>query len=127
MRQSRNGLRPVTIAKYMVDESKWEKGYLHKFVTEGSMDGGIDSYAIVELENGTVTQGDAYRIRFDDVEEPKLEPEEVTFYCKECGADMDAQTDIANEGLCDPCNEGQKEMWAAEQKHEAYEYRDMKL
>ena len=56
-----------------------------------------------------------------------IKPEEVTFYCKECGDEMNAQTDIANEGLCDPCNQGQKEMWAAEQKHEDYEYRNMKL
>jgi hypothetical protein len=67
----------------------------------------------------------------DEIEYPlwehEIEPEEVTFYCNDCGADMNAQTDIANEGLCDPCNEGKKEMWAAEQKHEAYEYRNMKL
>lgn len=60
-------------------------------------------------------------------ESEKLKPEDVIFYCSDCESEINAQTDIANEGLCDPCNEGQKEMWAAEQKHEAYEYRDMKL
>ena len=67
-REPRNGLRPVSIAKYMVPKEEWVKGYLHKFTTEGNMENGIESFAIIELENGEVTQADAYNIKFDDVE-----------------------------------------------------------
>jgi hypothetical protein len=59
--------------------------------------------------------------------ERKIEPEEVTLQCSQCHGDIDVQQDVDNEGMCDPCTNAQNEMWAAELKHEAYEYRDMKI
>lgn len=57
----------------------------------------------------------------------KLEPEEVTFTCDDCERVISAQEDVDNEGLCDNCMGGKNEMWAAELKHEEYEFRNMKL
>jgi hypothetical protein len=64
MRLPRNGLRPVT-AKYF---NKTLEGYFHCFCQEGSNDEGIGTYAIVELEDGTVRQLDTCHLKFDDVE-----------------------------------------------------------
>ena len=71
--------------------------------------------------------GKPFLISSQSNEQMDLEPEEVTFYCKDCGDEMIAQTDIANEGLCDPCNRGQNEMWAKEHTHQEYEYWNSKL
>jgi hypothetical protein len=67
MREKRNGLRPITAIRYK-DELK---GYFHCFGQEGSLEEGIYTYATIELENGTITQVDAYQMKFDDVEESK--------------------------------------------------------
>lgn len=64
MREKRNGLRPVTAIQY----TKELKGYFHCFGQEGNLEDGIGMYATIELENGTVTQVDAYQMKFDDVE-----------------------------------------------------------
>jgi hypothetical protein len=77
----------------------------------------------VQLHNEVII----LKMELSNLKEPKLEPEDVTFYCNNCEAEISAQIDIANEGRCNPCNEGQNEMWAKEMRHEAYEYRDMKL
>lgn len=67
MRNPRNGLRPVTAKQY----SKELKGYLICFNQEGNLEDGIGLYAAIELEDGKVTQVDAYNVKFDDVEEQK--------------------------------------------------------
>lgn len=63
MREKRNGLRPITATRY--NESLI--GYFHCFGQEGSLEEGIYTYAVIELEDGTVTQVDAYQMKFDDV------------------------------------------------------------
>lgn len=63
VRGSRNGLRPISATNYKEDL----KGYFHCFSQEGSLEDGIGLYATIELEDGTVTQVDAYQIKFDDV------------------------------------------------------------
>lgn len=64
MRQARNGLRPVTAILYQEEL----KGYFHCFSQEGSLEEGIGTYATIELEDGTVKQVDAFKMKFDDVE-----------------------------------------------------------
>ena len=64
MRESRNGLRPITATSY----GEELKGYFHCFGQEGNLEEGIGTYATIELEDGTVRQVDAYKMKFDDVE-----------------------------------------------------------
>lgn len=64
MRESRHGLRPVTALQY----KKELKGYLICFNQEGSLEDGIGLYAAIELEDGSVTQVDAYNVKFEDVQ-----------------------------------------------------------
>jgi hypothetical protein len=64
MRDKRNGLRPVTAKRYKEEL----KGYFHCFGQEGNLEEGVGTYATIELEDGTVTQVDAYNMKFDDVE-----------------------------------------------------------
>jgi hypothetical protein len=64
VREKRNGLRPVTAKRY----NDILKGYFHCFGQEGSLEEGIGMYATIELEDGTITQVDAYQLKFDDVE-----------------------------------------------------------
>ncbi|MEH7126336.1 hypothetical protein V7122_13155 [Bacillus sp. JJ1532] len=64
MRKARNGLRPVTAISYQQEL----KGYFHCFSQEGSLEEGIGTYATIELEDGTVRQVDAFKMKFDDVE-----------------------------------------------------------
>lgn len=68
MRKSRNGLRPITATR----NTETLVGYFHGFAHEGSLEDGIGVYATIELEDGTVTQVDAYRMKFDDVEPSKV-------------------------------------------------------
>lgn len=64
MRESRNGLRPVTVR-----EGKTEfKGYLVGFNQEGNMQDGIHYYAAIEGMDGGISQYCAYDVQFDDVE-----------------------------------------------------------
>jgi hypothetical protein len=65
-REPRNGLRPVTAVLY---GDKYVTGYFHMFCPEGSTEEGIGAFATIELEDGKVTQADAYRIKFEDVGE----------------------------------------------------------
>lgn len=62
-RDSRNGLRPVTVKT----GKKEIQGYLINFNQEGGLEDGIGLFAAVELEDGYVAQYDAYQIKFDDV------------------------------------------------------------
>jgi hypothetical protein len=63
MREKRNDLRPVLIS--------WNgenvKGYFHCFCQVGNVEEGIEQYALVELEDGTVIQPFAHGIKFEDV------------------------------------------------------------
>lgn len=62
-RERRNGLRPVTAIQF----NKEIKGYLICFNQEGNFEEGIGLYAAIELEDGSVTQVDAYKVVFDDI------------------------------------------------------------
>jgi hypothetical protein len=75
MLEKRNGLRPITAKRY----NDILKGYFHCFGQEGSLEEGIGMYAIIELEDGTVTQVDAYQLKFDDAENVSKRPQETTF------------------------------------------------
>lgn len=68
MRESRNGLRPVSI-KSRTDNYKKVEGYLVTTHLEGDMENGLELMAMIELEDGGVTQYSAYDIEFDDIEE----------------------------------------------------------
>ena len=76
MRKSRNGLRPVLVKS---DLGEVIKGYLLKIGQEGSIEDGINQVALIEEENGFVSQWNAYNIKFDDIEETIHEdiPEEI--------------------------------------------------
>lgn len=63
MRENRMGLRPVLINW----NNKDVKGYFHCFCQVGNIEEGIDHYAMVELEDGTVIQTFAHGIKFEDV------------------------------------------------------------
>lgn len=63
-RNSRNGLRPITAQNY----GKPLVGYFHCFCQEGSFEQGISTCAMIELEDGSVHQIDAYHFKFDDVD-----------------------------------------------------------
>lgn len=63
MKESRNGLRPVTIKEQGVEHI----GYLINFNQEGNLQDGIGLFAAVELETGEVYQFNAYNVRYDDV------------------------------------------------------------
>jgi hypothetical protein len=68
IREIRNGLRPVTAIRHQ----KEVKGYFHCFGQEGNLEDGIGIYATIELEDGTVTQVDAYKMKFDDNDRLKV-------------------------------------------------------
>ena len=63
-RNSRNGLRPITAQNY----GKPLVGYFHCFCQEGSLEQGISTYAMIELENGSVHQIFATSFKFDDAD-----------------------------------------------------------
>lgn len=65
MQVARELLRPVTAKLY----NKEFKGYFHGFVSEGNLEDGIGAYAIIEKEDGSITQVDAYTVKFEDVKE----------------------------------------------------------
>lgn len=65
MREARNGLRPVTAISFQEEL----KGYFHCFSQEGNLEEGIGTYATIELEDGTVRQVDAFKMKFDDVKQ----------------------------------------------------------
>lgn len=67
-RKSRNGFRPVTVWEH----GELIQGYLICFNQEGNLEDGIGLFAAVELENGQVSQYDAYHVKFDDIEEESL-------------------------------------------------------
>jgi len=63
MRERRNDLKPVTANGNM--------GYLLHIGLAGNIESGIDQVALVEHEDGTVHQYNAWSIKFDDVEGEK--------------------------------------------------------
>ncbi|ASV67595.1 hypothetical protein [Cytobacillus kochii] len=63
MQVARELLRPVTAKLY----NQEIKGYFHGFVQEGSLEDGIGAFAIIEKEDGSITQVDAYTVKFEDV------------------------------------------------------------
>ncbi|MGL4358601.1 MAG: hypothetical protein ACRCSY_07890 [Cetobacterium sp.] len=70
MRESRNGLRPVTLKigdgrGKIVD---YKKGYFHCFVTTGNQENGLYATAIIEMEDGTIKEREAIEVKFDDVD-----------------------------------------------------------
>jgi hypothetical protein len=67
IRESRNGLRPVTVNAY----GKEIQGYLLYIGQEGSLEEGIGICAVIELLDGGVTEYDVCKIQFDDIEKSK--------------------------------------------------------
>lgn len=70
MRESRNGLRPVTLKigdgrGKIVD---YKQGYFHCFVTTGNQENGLYATAIIEMEDGNIKEWEAIEVKFDDVE-----------------------------------------------------------
>jgi hypothetical protein len=64
MREPRNGLRPVTIDAY----GKEMQGYLLYVGQRGNIEDDIGICAEIELLDGSITEYDVLRIKFDDVE-----------------------------------------------------------
>lgn len=61
MRERRNDLRPVIVNENI-------KGYLLHIGQAGNFESGIDQVALIEEENGRVSQWNAWNMKFDDIE-----------------------------------------------------------
>ncbi|APQ78686.1 hypothetical protein [Clostridium botulinum] len=69
MREKRNGLRPIIlkIGDGRGNMVEHKKGYFHCFVTTGTQEEELYATAIVEMEDGTVSEWGAVDIQFDDI------------------------------------------------------------